>query len=175
MNELSAIRQDVFGSLWQVSSEQVDLYAELLSPDDAVVSRSFLAQFGAGEIFHGGPPVTRDGLRLRCVAVRRGGADYSHLADRDLASLPLDALDRWIKTLGRIAARAAGESADIDAALAGSVEEAQLALFAILAEALSQRDRRDTERLHDKARRDRAMTADVLSAMANVLEAEKGV
>lgn len=175
MNELSALRQEVFGSLWQVISGQVDLYAELLSPDDVVVSRSFLAQFGAGEIFHGGPPVTCDGLRLRCVAVRRGRAEFNRLADGDLASLPPGAIDRWMETLGRTAARVGGGSADIDTARAGDVEAAQAALFAVLAEALSLRDRREGERLRDKADRDRALTADVLAAMASVLEAEKGV
>lgn len=185
MNELSSLRQEVYGSLWQVTSGHVDLYAELLSPGDEVVSRRFLAQFGPGDIFHGGPPVECDGLRLRCVAVRRGGAEFIGLDNRALAELSPETVDRWIEALGRAAARGIEDgpamtgwsSADLagQGRLVASVEAAHAVLFVILAEALCERDRREGERLLEKAGRDRAMTERVLSAMASVLEAETGV
>jgi len=247
MNELSTLRQEVFDALWQVTSGLVDLYAELLSPDGAVVSRRFLGQFGVDEIFHGGPPVVSEGLRLRCVAVRRGAAEFTPIDGRAVSGLPVEAVDRWVEALSRAVARAVGEPPEIGVALAagascelaaaelvcgaggvvwaeasrgalrplgadlsfdllplspacwaGAAEAASLtglssgelaaqgrladcltaaqgALFAILAEALNRNDRREAERLRGKSDRDRALTEGVLAAMANVLEAEKGV
>ncbi|HMA48829.1 MAG TPA: ATP-binding cassette domain-containing protein [Magnetospirillaceae bacterium] len=178
MNEISVLRQEVFGSLWQVAAGQVDLYAELLMPDGAVASRHFLAQFGPEEIFHGGPQIDCDGLRLRCVAIRRGLAEFAAIDPQDLGRLPPDAVDRWIETLARAVARVVGETPAIAAGRGrpdDRMEATHASLFPLLAGALSERDRREGERLFDKADRDRALTQGVLSAMASVLEAEKGV
>jgi len=181
MNELSVLRQEVFDSLWQVTEGRVDLYAELLLPDGAVASRHFLAQFGPDEIFHGVPPTDREGLRLRCVAVRRGRAEFAAIDRDDMDRLPPDAVDRWVETLGRAVALAVGETASIGVAPAGSgrvadrLDAVHASLFPLLADALNERDRRLGERLFDKADRDRTLTEGVLSAMASVLEAETGV
>jgi ATP-binding cassette subfamily C protein len=251
MNEMSAIRQEVFGTLWRVTAGKVDLYAELSSPDGAVACRRFLGQFGPDEIFHGGPAIDCDGLKLRCVAIRRGRAEFTAIDRRELGMLPLDAVDRWIDVFGRAVTAARGEIPAIGAALAAGarcdltagepvcgadgvvwaiasrgmvmplgappasgaadlpvplspgcwarpsesatllavatrdlaedgrladcLDAAHAALFAILAEALLTREQRESERILAKAGNDRTLTEGVLSVMASVLEAEKGV